>query len=80
MFPFIPKLEQLVCWFVKDSAEELEDEVNTEFDEERLRFRLMGIQCIIRIVRRMKQATVLLKYMFLPVVVLNGEKERVPRL
>ena len=36
MFPFIPKLEQLVCWFVKDSAEELEDEADFDLLEERL--------------------------------------------
>ena len=33
---FIPKLEQLVCWFVKDSAEELEDEADFDLLEERL--------------------------------------------
>ena len=26
LFPFISKVEKLVCWLVKDSAEELEDE------------------------------------------------------
>ena len=36
LFPFIPKLEQLVCWFVKDSAEELEDEADFDLLEERL--------------------------------------------
>ena len=35
LFPFIPKLEQLVCWFVKDSAEELEDEADFDLLEER---------------------------------------------
>ena len=28
LFPFIPKIEQLVCYLVKDSAEELEDEAD----------------------------------------------------
>ena len=36
LFPFIPKLEQLVCYLVKDSAEELEDEADFDLLEERL--------------------------------------------
>ena len=28
LFPFINKIEKLVCWLVKDSAEELEDEAD----------------------------------------------------
>ena len=36
LFPFIPKLEQLVCYLVKDSAEELEDEEDFDLLEERL--------------------------------------------
>ncbi len=36
LFPFIPKLEKLVCWLVKDSAEELEDEADFDLLEERL--------------------------------------------
>lgn len=36
LFPFIPKIEQLVCWLVKDSAEELEDEADFDLLEERL--------------------------------------------
>ena len=36
LFPFIPKVEQLVCWLVKDSAEELEDEADFDLLEERL--------------------------------------------
>ena len=36
LFPFIPKLEQLVCLLVKDSAEELEDEADFDLLEERL--------------------------------------------
>ena len=31
LFPFINKLEKLVCWLVKDSAEELEDEADLIF-------------------------------------------------
>ena len=33
LFPFIPKLEQLVCYLVKDSAEELEDEADFDLLE-----------------------------------------------
>ena len=36
LFPFINKLEKLVCWLVKDSAEELEDEADFDLLEERL--------------------------------------------
>ena len=36
LFPFINKLENLVCWLVKDSAEELEDEADFDLLEERL--------------------------------------------
>lgn len=36
LFPFIPKIEKLVCYLVKDSAEELEDEVDFDLLEERL--------------------------------------------
>ena len=36
LFPFIPKIEQLVCWLVKDSAEELEDEADFDLLGERL--------------------------------------------
>ena len=36
LFPFIPKLEKLVCILVKDSAEELEDEADFDLLEERL--------------------------------------------
>lgn len=36
LFPFIPKIEQLVCRLVKDSAEELEDEADFDLLEERL--------------------------------------------
>ena len=36
LFPFIPKIEQLVCWLVKDSAEELEDEADFDLLEESL--------------------------------------------
>ena len=36
LFPFIPKIEQLVCYLVKDSAEELEDEADFDLLEERL--------------------------------------------
>ena len=36
LFPFIPKVEKLVCWLVKDSAEELEDEADFDLLEERL--------------------------------------------
>lgn len=36
LFPFIPKLEKLVCMLVKDSAEELEDEADFDLLEERL--------------------------------------------
>lgn len=36
LFPFISKLEKLVCAIVKDSAEELEDEADFDFLEERL--------------------------------------------
>lgn len=35
-FPFIPKLEKLVCMLVKDSKEEMEEEANLELLEERL--------------------------------------------
>lgn len=36
LFPFIPKIENLVCRLVKDSAEELEDEADFDLLEERL--------------------------------------------
>ena len=36
LFPFISKLEKLVCYLVKDSAEELEDEADFDLLEERL--------------------------------------------
>ena len=36
LFPFINKLEKLVCWLVKDSAEELEDEEDFDLLEERM--------------------------------------------
>ena len=36
LFPFIPKLEKLVCMLVKNSAEELEDEADFDLLEERL--------------------------------------------
>ena len=36
LFAFIPKIEQLVCWLVKDSAEDLEDEADFDLLEERL--------------------------------------------
>ena len=36
LFPFIPKIEQLVYWLVKGSAEELEDEADFDLLEERL--------------------------------------------
>lgn len=36
LFPFIPKLEKLVCWLVKDTQEEKEDEADFELLDERL--------------------------------------------
>ena len=36
LFPFIPKLEKLVCMLVKDTSEEMEDEADLEFLEDRL--------------------------------------------
>lgn len=36
LFPFIPKIEKLVCFLVKDSVEELEDEADFDLLEERL--------------------------------------------
>ena len=36
LFPFINKIEKLVCWLGKDSAEELEDEADFDLLEERL--------------------------------------------
>lgn len=36
LFPFIPKIEKLVCWFVKDNKEDLEDEADFDLLEERL--------------------------------------------
>lgn len=36
LFPFIPKLEKLVCMLVKDSREEMEEEADLELLEERL--------------------------------------------
>lgn len=36
LFPFIPKIEKLVGWLVKDSKEELEDEADFDLLEERL--------------------------------------------
>lgn len=36
LFPFISKLEKLVCYLIKDSAEELEDEADFDLLEERL--------------------------------------------
>ena len=36
LFPFIPKIENLVCWLVKDNKEDLEDEADFDLLEERL--------------------------------------------
>ena len=36
LFPFIPKIEKLVCWLVKDNKEDLEDEADFDLLEERL--------------------------------------------
>ena len=36
LFPFIPKIEKLVCWLVKDDKEDLEDEADFDLLEERL--------------------------------------------
>ncbi len=36
LFPFIPKVEKLVCWIVKDNQEDLEDEADFDLLEERL--------------------------------------------
>ena len=36
LFPFIPKLEKLVCMLVKDTSEEMEDEADLELLEDRL--------------------------------------------
>ena len=36
LFPFIPKLERLVCMLVKDTSEEMEDEADLELLEDRL--------------------------------------------
>lgn len=36
LFPFVTKIEKLVCFLVKDSAEELEDEADFDILEERL--------------------------------------------
>ena len=36
LFPFIPKVEKLVCWLVKDNQEDLEDEADFDLLEERL--------------------------------------------
>ena len=36
LFPFIPKMEKLVCYLVKDSVEDLEDEADFDLLEERL--------------------------------------------
>lgn len=36
LFPFIPKVEQLVCYLIKDSEEELADEADFDLLEERL--------------------------------------------
>lgn len=36
LFPFIPKIEKLVCWLVKDNEEDLEDEADFDLLEERL--------------------------------------------
>lgn len=36
LFPFISKIEKLVCYMIKDSAEELEDEADFDILEERL--------------------------------------------
>lgn len=36
LFPFIPNLEKLVCWLVKDTKEEMEDEADFDLLEERL--------------------------------------------
>ena len=36
LFPFIPKIEKLVCWLVKDNQEDLEDEADFDLLEERL--------------------------------------------
>ena len=35
LFPFIPKVEKLVCWLVKDNQEDLEDEADFDLLEER---------------------------------------------
>ena len=36
LFPFISKIEKLVCWLVKDNKEDLEDEADFDLLEERL--------------------------------------------
>lgn len=36
LFPFIPRLEKLVCWLVKDTREDREDEADFELLDERL--------------------------------------------
>ena len=36
LFPFISKVEKLVCWLVKDNQEDLEDEADFDLLEERL--------------------------------------------
>lgn len=36
LFPFIPRLEKLVCWLVKDTEEDKEDEADFELLDERL--------------------------------------------
>ena len=36
LFPFISKIEKLVCWLVKDDKEDLEDEADFDLLEERL--------------------------------------------
>ena len=46
LFPFISKLEKLVCYLVKDSAEELEDEADFDLLEERLlNYPALAIEC-----------------------------------
>ena len=69
---FLVKQDENGAWL---APVELEDEVNTEFDEGTPSFSKAGIRCITPIAHRIRKGRVLLKSIYLPAAVPNGEKE-----
>ena len=74
---FLVKQDENGAW---QAPIELEDEVNTEFDEGHPLFPRTGIQCITPTVRKTRKDRVLQKFISLPVAAPNGGKGRVPVL